>query len=190
MTSLSQRMAFPFFPSKASKRSSLTLSLSLPQTSETRSSNSQTLTITGPTTLSGHVSISGSKNSSLSLLAATLLCSNPSLLRNVPVSLTDTTAMVQILRSLGAKIGVDEARAHVSVNTDGLKSVEPCLDAMKKIRGGFFVIGPLLARFGEAVVGLPGGCDIGERPVDLYIRGLRALGAVVEIRLVLFVLLF
>lgn len=142
----------------------------------------ETLTIRGPTTLSGHVPISGSKNSSLSLLAATLLCSNSSLLHNVPTNLADTKSMVSILRSLGAEIEVNVGHNGVLVNSDCVGSVEPCLEEMKKIRGGFFVIGPLLARFGEAAVGLPGGCDIGERPVDLYVRGLRALGAVVEIR--------
>ncbi|ESR55769.1 hypothetical protein CICLE_v10020583mg [Citrus x clementina] len=89
--------------------------------------------------------------------------------------------MLSILRSLGAKIEFNERNKEILVNTDGVGRAEPCLEEMRKIRGGFFVIGPLLARFGEAVVGLPGGCDIGERPVDLYVRGLRALGATVEI---------
>lgn len=100
----------------------------------------------------------------------------------MPTGLSDTKAMLSILRSLGAKIEFNERNKEILVNTDGVGRVEPCLEEMRKIRGGFFVIGPLLARFGEAVVGLPGGCDIGERPVDLYVRGLRALGAAVEIR--------
>ncbi|KAK9204130.1 hypothetical protein WN943_014388 [Citrus x changshan-huyou] len=90
--------------------------------------------------------------------------------------------MLSILRLLGAKIEFNERNKEILVNTDGVGRAEPCLGEMRKIRGGFFVIGPLLARFGEAVVGLPGGCDIGERPVDLYVRGLRALGAAVEIK--------
>ncbi|GAY64281.1 hypothetical protein CUMW_232280 [Citrus unshiu] len=80
--------------------------------------------------------------------------------------LSDTKAMLSILRSLGAKIEFNERNKEILVNTDGVGRAEPCLEEMRKIRGGFFVIGPLLARFGEAVVGLPGGCDIGERPVD------------------------
>lgn len=72
------------------------------------------------------------------------------------------------------------------VNADCIKSVEPDCSQIGKLRGGFFVIGPLLARFGEAVVGLPGGCDIGARPIDLYIKGFRSLGAVVQLRLVKF----
>ncbi|KAJ4726429.1 UDP-N-acetylglucosamine 1-carboxyvinyltransferase [Melia azedarach] len=138
----------------------------------------QTFIITGPTTLSGHVSISGSKNSSLPLLAATLLCKNSCLLHNVPIKLTDIKAMVSILRSLGAEVKINVQNNDILVNSDCVGSVQPCSEELKKTRGGFFVIGPLLGRFGKAVVALPGGCDIGERPVDLYVRGLRALGAV------------
>lgn len=107
----------------------------------------------------------------------------------MPTGLSDTKAMLSILRSLGAKIEFNERNKEILVNTDGVGRAEPCLEEMRKIRGGFFVIGPLLARFGEAVVGLPGGCDIGERPVDLYVRGLRALGATVEISYVFFLIL-
>lgn len=90
--------------------------------------------------------------------------------------------MLSVLKLLGVKTQVDVTRKRILVNSDGVRCVEPSLEEMWKIRGGFFVIGPLLACFGEAVVGLPGGCDIEERPVDLYVRGLRALGAVVELR--------
>lgn len=88
--------------------------------------------------------------------------------------------MASVLASLGAKVEV--FNNEMLVNTDGVDSVEPNSDEIRKIRGGFFVIGPLVARFGEAVVALPGGCNIGTRPVDLYIRGLQALGAVVDLR--------
>ncbi|KAJ9671462.1 hypothetical protein PVL29_025258 [Vitis rotundifolia] len=135
-------------------------------------------TITGGCKLSGHVPISGSKNSALSILAATLCCSGTSKLHGVP-NLSDTRTMASILRSLGAEI--EACNGEMWINADGVGSVEPCPEDIGKIRGGFFVIGPLLARFGEAVVALPGGCDIGTRPVDLYIRGLRALGAIVEL---------
>ncbi|KAK0599424.1 hypothetical protein LWI29_005161 [Acer saccharum] len=85
----------------------VSVSLPLPQTHKIKTPKPHTLTITGPTTLSGHLPISGSKNSSLPLLAATLLCSNSSLLHSVPTNLTDTNAMLSILRSLGAKVEVD-----------------------------------------------------------------------------------
>ncbi|CAB4277357.1 unnamed protein product [Prunus armeniaca] len=137
------------------------------------------LIITGPSKLSGHVPISGSKNSALPILAATLCCSGTSKIHNVP-NLFDTRTMASVLASLGAKVEV--FNNEMLVNTDGVDSVEPNSDEICKIRGGFFVIGPLVARFSEAVVALPGGCNIGTRPVDLYIRGLQALGAVVELR--------
>ncbi|XP_031406125.1 uncharacterized protein LOC116214800 isoform X2 [Punica granatum] len=139
----------------------------------------QKLTINGPSKLSGHVHISGSKNSSLAILAATLCCSGTTKLRDVP-NLSDTRAMGSILSSLSAEVEV--SGDEVLINADGVSCVEPCRDRVKEIRGGFFVIGPLLARFGEAAVALPGGCDIGSRPVDLFMRGLRALGAIVELR--------
>ncbi|XWS10087.1 hypothetical protein CRYUN_Cryun39dG0045500 [Craigia yunnanensis] len=120
--------------------------------------------IKGPSTLSGHITISGSKNSSLALLAATLCCSGSSLLHNVP-NVSDIEAMASILSSLGAKVEAFDGK--MMVNSDGVGKLQVDLEEMKKIRGGFFVIGPLLARFGEAIVDLPGGCDIGKRPVDL-----------------------
>ncbi|XP_019194391.1 PREDICTED: uncharacterized protein LOC109188256 isoform X1 [Ipomoea nil] len=137
------------------------------------------LIVTGGSKLSGHVAVSGSKNSALPILAATLCCSGSSKLQNVP-DLSDTRTMASILESLGAK--VDIFGGEMVVNAGCIKSVEPDSSQIGKLRGGFFVLGPLLARFGEAVVGLPGGCDIGARPVDLYIKGLRALGAVVQLR--------
>ncbi|PPS06470.1 hypothetical protein GOBAR_AA14186 [Gossypium barbadense] len=124
--------------------------------------------IKGPSTLSGHITVSGSKNASLPLLAATLCCSGTSLLHNLP-NVSDIQAMASILSSLGAK--VDAFDGKMMVNSDGVGKVEVDLEEMKKIRGGFFVIGPLVARFGEAVVALPGGCNIGKRPVDLHLRG-------------------
>ncbi|KAL3846237.1 hypothetical protein ACJIZ3_003640 [Penstemon smallii] len=144
------------------------------------------LIIDGGKKLSGHVTISGSKNSSLALLAATLCCCNGvSKFQNVPVSLSDIQKMILVLQSLGARVEYHRINGEMFVETDGVVSTEPDHGAVSEIRGGFFVLGPLLARFGEAVVALPGGCDIGARPVDLYVRGLRALGAMVEIIYVL-----
>ncbi|KAE8733640.1 UDP-N-acetylglucosamine 1-carboxyvinyltransferase isoform 2 [Hibiscus syriacus] len=162
----------PFVPSCSSQKTQFS---NTPQ-----NTNQDTIfKIKGPATLSGHVTISGSKNSSLALLAATLCCSGSSLLHNVP-NISDIQAMASILSSLGAK--VESFDGKMMINSDGVGKVEVDSEEMKKIRGGFFVIGPLLARFGEVVVALPGGCDIGKRPVDLHLRGLRALGSVVELR--------
>ncbi|KAG9446833.1 hypothetical protein H6P81_012961 [Aristolochia fimbriata] len=120
--------------------------------------------ISGGRELSGHVHISGSKNSALAILAGTLCCYGTSVIHRVP-KISDVATMLSVLRSLGATVEVSDRG--VRINTDGVCSVEPCSESMLKIRAGFFVIGPLLARFGEAVVSLPGGCNIGSRPVDL-----------------------
>lgn len=139
------------------------------------------LLINGGRELSGHVSISGSKNSALAVLAGTLCCSGgPTVLRGVP-DLSDTRTMALILRSLGASVE-ETGGGDVVVDASGVRSAEPCPDRVGQIRAGFFVVGPLVGRFGEAVVALPGGCKIGARPVDLYVRGLTKLGAVVEMR--------
>ncbi|XP_039002648.1 UDP-N-acetylglucosamine 1-carboxyvinyltransferase-like [Hibiscus syriacus] len=160
----------PFVPSCSSQKT---------QFSNQNTKQDSIFRIKGPAALSGHITISGSKNSSLALLAATLCCSGSSLLHNVP-NISDIQAMASILSFLGAK--VESFDGKMMVNSDGVDKVEVDSEEMKKIRGGFFVIGPLLARFGEVVVALPGGCDIGKRPVDLHLRGLRALGSVVELR--------
>ncbi|KAF8409040.1 hypothetical protein HHK36_005112 [Tetracentron sinense] len=157
--------------------------LEKPQTPNQTSIPDHKLVVVGGSKLSGHVDISGSKNSALAVLAGTLCCSGTSKLHNIP-NLSDIRTMVSILKSLGARI--EASNGEMTIETDGIRSVEPCSDEVGTIRGGFFVVGPLLARFGEAIVALPGGCDIGARPIDLYIRGLRALGAVVELKFIQF----
>ncbi|KAJ8638897.1 hypothetical protein MRB53_015591 [Persea americana] len=169
----------PKLPKSLSKTPPPPLSLKPQTTLQTLSHN---LIISGPSHLSGHVRISGSKNSALPVLAAALCCSEggPSILRGIP-DLSDVTTMISILQSLGARIDVEDGGL-VVVDAEGIGSVEPCSDSVGRIRAGFFVVGPLVGRFGEAVMALPGGCEIGSRPIDLFVRGLRALSAVVEVR--------
>ncbi|GJP35545.1 hypothetical protein CLOM_g20051 [Closterium sp. NIES-68] len=133
--------------------------------------------------LEGHVSISGAKNSALAVLAGAICSSEPLVLRRVP-DLHDIRRMFQVLQSVGVKIqrGVDGQDSSVLVDASCLTSVEPCPDVVRKLRASFFVIGALVGRQGEAVVPLPGGCNIGARPIDLHVRGLEALGAKVDIR--------
>ncbi|CAA0816037.1 Unknown protein [Striga hermonthica] len=152
---------------------------SLPETQPHCPEQGPKLVIAGASRLSGHVHISGSKNSALSILAATLCCTGRSKLNNVP-NVSDIRAMASILASVGAR--VEFSGNQVVVDAGRARSTEPDPALMGEIRGGFFILGPLLARFGEAVVGLPGGCNIGARPVDIYVSGLRALGAYVEVR--------
>ncbi|XP_073006790.1 uncharacterized protein [Typha latifolia] len=139
------------------------------------------LVVAGGRRLSGHVSISGSKNSALAVLAGALCCSSgSSVIRHVP-DIFDTRTMAEVLRSLGARVE-ENGGGEMVVDSTAVGSVEPDPGAVGRIRAGFFVLGPLVARFGEAEVALPGGCRIGSRPIDLYIRGLTALGAVVQLR--------
>lgn len=135
------------------------------------------LIIHGGETLEGRVSISGSKNSSLPILAATLLTREPCVIRRVP-DVSDTNYMLQILRSLGAE--VERASGTVSVTAEKLQSVAP-YDLVRKMRASVCVMGPLLARLHQATVSLPGGCVIGARPIDLHLKGFEKLGAKVKV---------
>jgi UDP-N-acetylglucosamine 1-carboxyvinyltransferase len=126
--------------------------------------------------LSGSIKISGSKNSALPILAATLLTPEPCTIRRVP-DLSDTNYMLQILTHLGAQ--VERASGTVSVTAEKVTSVAP-YDVVRKMRASVCVLGPLLARCKEATVALPGGCVIGDRPIDLHLKGFEALGAAVR----------
>ena len=136
------------------------------------------LYVDGGSRLSGNIRISGSKNSSLPILAATLLTDSECILRNVP-DLSDTNYMVQILSTLGAE--VERASGNVIVKANKVAAEAP-YDLVRKMRASVCVLGPMLARNGEALVSLPGGCVIGDRPIDLHLSGLEALGAEVEVK--------
>jgi UDP-N-acetylglucosamine 1-carboxyvinyltransferase len=127
-------------------------------------------------TLRGSVNISGSKNASLPILAATLLTGEPCIIRRVP-DVSDTNYMIQILSALGAD--VERSSGTVRITCADISDEAP-YELVRRMRASICVMGPLLARKGRAVVSLPGGCVIGDRPVDLHLRGLEALGAKVE----------
>lgn len=132
--------------------------------------------VKGKTRLEGEVSISGSKNSALALLAATLLLPGKSTLRNVP-NLLDVKTMLRVLRALGLRAEYSASQPNtVDIWNEDIRHVAP-YELVTKMRASFFVIGPILARKGLAKVPLPGGCAIGSRPVNLHIKGLEALGA-------------
>src|SRR5262245_34293745 len=133
--------------------------------------------IHGGRRLSGSIKVSGSKNSSLPILAATLLTREPCVVQGVP-DLSDTNYMVQILTYLGAQ--VERASGTVSVTAEKVQSVAP-YDVVRKMRASVCVLGPLLGRCKEASVALPGGCVIGDRPIDLHLKGFEALGAAVRV---------
>ncbi len=135
-----------------------------------------TLIVHGGAKLKGCVNISGSKNSSLPILAATLLTDQACIIRRVP-DVSDTNYMIQILNALGGEI----ERSSGTVRAKNAKIIDTApYDLVSRMRASICVMGPLLARTGRAVVSLPGGCIIGDRPVDLHLRGMEALGAKTE----------
>jgi UDP-N-acetylglucosamine 1-carboxyvinyltransferase len=127
--------------------------------------------------LSGSIKVSGSKNSSLPILAATLLTREPCVVHGVP-DLSDTNYMLQILTHLGAQ--VERASGTVRVTAENIDSVAP-YDVVRKMRASVCVLGPSLGRCKQATVALPGGCIIGNRPIDLHLKGFEALGATVSV---------
>ena len=135
---------------------------------------SQNLKIIGQSTLRGEVKISGAKNSALVLLAASLLTDEKIILDNVP-SLTDIEKMGNILKNLG--VILDNKNDQLIIDSKNISIKELPYELVNGLRASFFCIGALLTRFGEAKIPLPGGCNIGERPINEHINGLRALGA-------------
>jgi len=136
------------------------------------------LRITGGVPLAGEVRVAGAKNAALPILAASLLTGDDLVLENVP-QLADITTMGRLLAGMGARVSREGSR--VVARADAIGAAEAPYELVKTMRASILVLGPLLARFGQARVSLPGGCAIGARPVDQHIRGLRALGARLEI---------
>ena len=137
------------------------------------------LIISGGRPLSGDVRISGAKNAALPILAATLLAKEPMVIGNIP-HLRDITTTMELLGRMGVALTVDE-KMHVEVDASQLDNPFAPYELVKTMRASILVLGPLLARCGEADVSLPGGCAIGSRPVDLHIDGLRAMGAEIHV---------
>ncbi|MGI9223074.1 MAG: UDP-N-acetylglucosamine 1-carboxyvinyltransferase [Woeseiaceae bacterium] len=133
------------------------------------------LLIEGGASLSGQVRISGAKNAALPILAGTLLATEPVTVRNVP-HLKDVTTTISLLQMMGAQVTVDD-RLNVEVDASDVAHRTAPYELVKTMRASILVLGPLVARFGEADVSLPGGCAIGARPVNLHVAGLQAMGA-------------
>lgn len=141
------------------------------------------LIINGGTQLKGEVTISGAKNAALPIIAATLLATDNVTLSNVP-NLNDISTMISLLKALGSSVVADTSKNTLQVvaRPDNVsdKLVAP-YELVKTMRASILVLGPLLARFGQADVSLPGGCAIGSRPVDLHLKALKAMGADIDI---------
>lgn len=135
------------------------------------------LKIDGGVPLTGEIAISGAKNAALPLIAAALAGDGALRLRNVP-DLVDTRSMEVLLRNHGMEVGREGDHL---VMKGGASNFDAPYDLVRKMRASILVLGPLLARYGEARVSLPGGCAIGTRPVDLHIRAMQAFGAIVEL---------
>ncbi|WP_353349393.1 UDP-N-acetylglucosamine 1-carboxyvinyltransferase [Oceaniserpentilla sp. 4NH20-0058] len=133
------------------------------------------LIITGGKPVSGEIRISGAKNSALPIIAATLLADTPITIGNLP-HLHDVTTMINLLGTMGVDVIMGEDYA-IEVNANNIKTLVAPYELVKTMRASILVLGPLVARFGEAQVSLPGGCAIGSRPVDIHLSGLEAMGA-------------
>ena len=137
------------------------------------------LTIRGGVPLCGEIRISGAKNAALPILAATLLTDKPVLIGNIP-HLHDITTTMELLGLMGSELMLDE-RMNIEVNNCNLSRLYAPYELVKTMRASILVLGPLLSRYGQAQVSLPGGCSIGSRPVDLHLKGLSAMGAEIEV---------
>lgn len=136
------------------------------------------LQIQGPTKLSGTVTISGAKNAALPLITLTLLAHNPLKITNMP-EVVDIKTLLKLLQNLGASCSLKD---HVlSVDTSTVNHTMANYDIVKTMRASILVLGPLLARFGHCEVSLPGGCAIGQRPIDLHLKAMEQMGATITI---------
>ena len=136
--------------------------------------------VRGNGALSGAIPIAGAKNACLTLMPATLLSDEPLTLTNAP-RLSDIATMTQLLQSLGAEVASLQDGLVLALSSHSITNHKADYDIVRKMRASILVLGPMLARYGHAVVSLPGGCAIGARPVNIRVAGLQAMGAEVHI---------
>jgi UDP-N-acetylglucosamine 1-carboxyvinyltransferase len=132
--------------------------------------------IKGGNTLRGEVEISAAKNAVLPILAATLLSEDKCTIENCPM-LLDVFVICDLIKSLGAKVKIDEESGLTEIEALNIKDCEQIGDLSRKMRASFLIMGPMVSRFGKFKISLPGGCNIGTRPIDLHLKGFKALGA-------------
>lgn len=138
------------------------------------------LKIIGEAMLGGELYVSGAKNAALPILASTLLLSEPVIISNVP-HLRDVTTTMALLSDMGVELIFDE-KLNIEVDPRNIRNYTAPYELVKTMRASILVLGPLLARFGEAKVSLPGGCAIGSRPINIHLEGLKAMGAKISVR--------
>lgn len=139
-----------------------------------------TYRISGGKKLTGEVRISGAKNAALPIIVASLLAEGETVLKNVP-DLKDIRTMLKVIECLGADYDFNTAKNILRITMGKIKNAEVPYELVKTMRASVYVMGPLLGRIGEADVSLPGGCAIGERPVDIHLSGFEAMGAVIDL---------
>jgi UDP-N-acetylglucosamine 1-carboxyvinyltransferase len=137
------------------------------------------LEITGQKKLSGAIDISGAKNAALPVIAATILSDQPMMLTNLP-DVVDIRTLLKLLDMLGGEVDHQGTKAHINNGT--LHSTKAVYEIVSQMRASILVLGPLLTRYGVCEVSLPGGCAIGQRPIDLHLKALEAMGAMIEIK--------
>lgn len=136
--------------------------------------------ISGGNKLHGKVKISSAKNSILPIIAATLLSGEECQLDDIPF-LNDVNVICDVINSIGAKVNIDHKKNQIIIKADNITVLEPPYELIRKMRASFLIMGPLLSRFGKVKISLPGGCNIGTRPIDLHLKGFSALGADVSL---------
>lgn len=136
--------------------------------------------VRGGCKLSGEVNISSAKNSVLPIIAASILCSGRCKIKNAPM-LEDVIVICDVLKSLKADISIEENSNAITIDTGKVTTREPNGELVRKMRASFLIMGPMMARFGRFKISLPGGCNIGTRPIDLHLKGFSALGAKISL---------
>lgn len=138
------------------------------------------IVVKGGNKLKGEVNISTAKNAVLPIIAATILSGNKCVLENAPM-LEDVFVISEVLRSISCDINLDKENNRIIIDTSNLSFIEASSDLVRKMRASFLIMGPMIARFGKFKISLPGGCNIGSRPIDLHLKGFTALGAEVSV---------
>ncbi|HEY5524623.1 MAG TPA: UDP-N-acetylglucosamine 1-carboxyvinyltransferase [Clostridium sp.] len=132
--------------------------------------------VTGGNKLRGEVNISAAKNSVLPIIVASILCPEKIIIENAPM-LEDVVVICDLLRELNCEVDLSNLNGNLNINTKNLRPIDTNCELIRKIRASFLLMGPMLARFKYCKLSLPGGCNIGSRPIDLHLKGLKALGA-------------
>lgn len=136
--------------------------------------------VNGGKSLEGEVNISSAKNSVLPIIAASILSGDKCIIENTPM-LEDVFVISEVLKSISSKVEIDRQNNKITIDTSNISNSEPCSELVKRLRASFLIMGPMISRFGKFKIALPGGCNIGTRPIDLHLKGLNALGADINI---------